>query len=413
MAISEKLQNILNCKNDIKLSIQSINPSFNSNVLSEYAENINKDVLGETHFLYNDFIFTDFRGVVLYSFSKEEIQNMTELPVLNDLPGWRVPLTAQGWNYTLDELKLLNKAVVGGLYKPTDNKIHVFAKSPDRLKDIFPIRVGYTISEESAVKFTAYANGVEVSSKIPTGLTGYFYVNPVIPEVEYHITIEKLIDSATFKFGYSAYLCVGTYQQRCLVGVYMDDWCGIPSSCNQMFYFSDSPYISFAYNQEVDSEFTGVSMFYKSNVKCVVLPRSFTKITGVNFCYLCQNLKLVSLPPTLSEFNTKYSFAYSPLRVLYLPECITEINDFCTYYCQDLEQLSIPKSVTNISQYGFGLENNLILDVYCYPETPPTLNRTLGGRSSYFKCHVPYSSIDAYKNDSYWSAWSSQIEGDL
>lgn len=76
-----------------------------------------------------DVNFIDYEGTLLYSYTLEEIQNMTELPELPSHPG----LICQGWNWTLEELKELGREMeVGAMYITTDGKTkaHIHLYSP-------------------------------------------------------------------------------------------------------------------------------------------------------------------------------------------------------------------------------------------------------------------------------------------
>ncbi len=76
-----------------------------------------------------DVNFIDYEGTLLYSYTLEEIQNMTELPELPSHPG----LTCQGWNWTLEELKELGREMeVGAMFVTTDGKTkaHIHLYSP-------------------------------------------------------------------------------------------------------------------------------------------------------------------------------------------------------------------------------------------------------------------------------------------
>lgn len=71
----------------------------------------------------NDVRFLDYDGTLLYSYSVEEAQALTELPPLPTQPG----LVCQGWNWTLEEIKSHNRAVdVGAMYITDDGKTRIY-----------------------------------------------------------------------------------------------------------------------------------------------------------------------------------------------------------------------------------------------------------------------------------------------
>ena len=76
-------------------------------------------------------MFIDYNGSVLYTYDNSEIQGLTALPSLPDHSGDRIPLTSQGWNWTLSEIKSYNllypntPITVGPLYCPTDDRTYI------------------------------------------------------------------------------------------------------------------------------------------------------------------------------------------------------------------------------------------------------------------------------------------------
>ena len=73
---------------------------------------------------WNDVTFIDYDGTVLYSYSLTEAQALTELPALPTHDG----LVCQGWNWTLEAIKALNRPVtVGAMYITDDGatRLHI------------------------------------------------------------------------------------------------------------------------------------------------------------------------------------------------------------------------------------------------------------------------------------------------
>lgn len=76
-------------------------------------------------------MFVDFDGSLIKSYDNSEIQGLSSLPSLPDHSGDRIPLTSQGWNWTLAEIKSYNllypntPITVGPLYCPTDSKTYI------------------------------------------------------------------------------------------------------------------------------------------------------------------------------------------------------------------------------------------------------------------------------------------------
>lgn len=70
-----------------------------------------------------DVNFYDYDGTLLYSYTLDEIQALTELP---PVPDWHAELVPYGWNWTLATLKAEKYPIdVGALYDTNDSKAHL------------------------------------------------------------------------------------------------------------------------------------------------------------------------------------------------------------------------------------------------------------------------------------------------
>lgn len=92
---------------------------------------------------WNDVTFIDYDGTVLYSYSLSEAKELTELPALPTHDG----LACQGWNWTLDAIKALNRPVtVGAMYITDDGatRLHIRIATVGRMT--VPLRIGQTVA---------------------------------------------------------------------------------------------------------------------------------------------------------------------------------------------------------------------------------------------------------------------------
>ena len=91
----------------------------------------------------NDVTFIDYDGSILYSYSLEEAQALTDLPTLPSHDG----LVCQGWNWTLEAIKALNRPVtVGAMYITDDGatRLHIRIATIGRMT--VPLYIGQTVS---------------------------------------------------------------------------------------------------------------------------------------------------------------------------------------------------------------------------------------------------------------------------
>ena len=96
---------------------------------------------------YNDVIYIDFDGTILYSYSANEFKNLTAAPELPSKDG----LTCQGWNGTLSDAKThVNKygaLVIGAIYITDDGKTRLYIRLEDgRLSPTLGLAVNGTCS---------------------------------------------------------------------------------------------------------------------------------------------------------------------------------------------------------------------------------------------------------------------------
>ena len=92
---------------------------------------------------WDDVTFIDYDGSVLYSYSLAEAQALTELPALPSHDG----LVCQGWNWTLEAIKALNRPVtVGAMYITDDGatRLHIRIATVGRMT--VPLYIGQTVA---------------------------------------------------------------------------------------------------------------------------------------------------------------------------------------------------------------------------------------------------------------------------
>ena len=92
---------------------------------------------------WDDVTFIDYDGSVLYSYSLAEAHALTGLPALPSHEG----LVCQGWNWTLEAIRALNRPVtVGAMYITDDGatKLHIRIETVGRMT--VPLYIGQTVA---------------------------------------------------------------------------------------------------------------------------------------------------------------------------------------------------------------------------------------------------------------------------
>lgn len=104
----------------------------------------------------NDINFFDYDGTLVASYSLEDLQALSELPTPPDHSNDEVPLTFDGWNWTLDEIKALGRPCdVGAHYHPTDGKTHIVSD--------------YDCTTDVQISFRSYSSSKAVSIIVDWG----------------------------------------------------------------------------------------------------------------------------------------------------------------------------------------------------------------------------------------------------
>lgn len=155
MSIATELTRIQGAKANLKTAIENKGVTVSSSALiDEYPALVDSIPTGgggyEIETIINDdgtqevhivdaggaLKMMDFDGTILYSFTREEVMEMTELPDPPDHSDNEVPLTFDGWNWTLESIKeqldeIGGEVLVGATYHPTDGMTHIFVEVDD------------------------------------------------------------------------------------------------------------------------------------------------------------------------------------------------------------------------------------------------------------------------------------------
>mgnify|MGYP000161593566 CR=1 FL=1 len=155
---------------------------------------------------WNDVTFIDYDGSVLYSYTLAEAQALTELPTLPSHDG----LVCQGWNWTLEAIKALNRPVtVGAMYITDDGatRLHIRIATIGRMT--VPLYIGQTVANGVSID---WGDGSTTQTLSGTGNvnTSHTYAEPG----NYVISLMPQ-DGCTLSFGSgSSSYCVIGYTER-------------------------------------------------------------------------------------------------------------------------------------------------------------------------------------------------------
>ena len=328
--------------------------------------------------------FIDYDGTLLYSYTATEANALTELPANPTHTG----LTAQGWNWTLAEIKAQLTAMpnddvwVGQMYITTNGKteIDISLTDADYLSPYLLVGLNGTLTVDWGDSSTGTLTGTYIGTVV-------FLQHTYSSIGDYTISIT--VDSGTFCFTNTGSSCGGVlansnggsserysraysvYVKAVRLGsnVYIDNY-GF-SNCPSIEYVTipnNTTIYTYAFNEcknlksvtvpKLDSDNNNVTRIRDNTfygcalLKTVSIPSSVTTL-GTNAFTSCGNLQTITIPSGVTTLgSTSFSNCYS-LRSVTIPTGVTvvDIGLFSTCYC--LERVTLPSGITSIGNQAF------------------------------------------------------------
>lgn len=382
-----------------------------------------------------DVIYVDYDGNPVYWYTKANFLALSAHPANPSHTG----LTAQGWNWTLADAKTYvtnyGKLIIGQNYVTSDGKTHIYIDIPD----------GITNQTFALYAKASAANSLTVDwgdGNTSTHGTGNSVSHTYSNSGAYEITLTPA-SNATYYLGYNG-------ANNCIFGTNNSEGRAARSYVTKVHIGSSVTAIYRQCFQEcrnlevlsIPQSTTSIDPGSSGNVfgncdslRGLVLPSGFAKIPYL-FIPSTRALKFVSFPKSVTQiasnaFGTQAN-NLNMLRALTLPE-ITDVSGQVlnvsnaewfimpgTYTSLSgktittvwrLKEFTIPASVTSIT-------DSFVCRVKTYhvlATTPPTLSASnIFPIWSGLVIYVPYSAdhsiLEAYKNDTNWSAYESYLQ---
>lgn len=402
--------------------------------------------------------FIDYDGTILYSYTKTETNALTSLPSNPSHTG----LTAQGWNWTLQQIKAQLTAMpdgdiwVGQMYITSsgDTEIDVSFADSTRLSPILTIAVNGTITVDWGDNTTADTlTGTSLTTR-KTPQHTYSSVG------DYTITIHVVSGSFQF-YGSANYLLLrknATQVQNriyanCVKAVRFGS--GVTSIDEYSFIYCTSltsvtmpstittigryvfRYCYSLASVTIPSVVTSISTYLFADCESlasVAIPGGATSINS-NAFQNCHSLKGVTIPSGVTNINSSvFSSCYSLISVT-MPSGVTSIGDSAFGSCYALASVAIPSGVTSIGASAFAncysiasatvpsavtsIGNSVfsscngVAEYHIKPTDVPTFGTNVfNGIVSDCVIYVPSAKLDDYKTASNWSTYASYMQGE-
>ena len=274
---------------------------------------------------WDDVTFIDYDGSVLYSYSLAEAQALTDLPTLPSHDG----LVCQGWNWTLEAIKSLNRPVIVGAMYITDDsatRLHIRIATVGRMT--VPLYIGQTVANGVSID---WGDGSAAKTLSGTGNvnTSHAYAEPG----DYIISLMPQ-DGCTLSLGYgsSSYCVMGSTGNNGIV------------YCNMLQEVS--------IGKNVTS--IGTYAFYNCySIASITIPDSVTSIGG-SALENCYSLASVTIPGGVTSIGVAAFGECRSIASITIPDGVTSIGASAFVSCYSLASVTIPGGVTSISDSAFG-----------------------------------------------------------
>ena len=273
--------------------------------------------------------FRDYDGTILYSYTVDEAAALTELPPLPEHSG----LVCQGWNWSLDGIKAMGRAVeVGAMYITDDGKTRIYI----------------------------HLEGVRTSPMLgccPNGTVTVDWGDGTEPDTLTGTSISTVQWTPTHEYG-----AAGDY----VIKLTVDGSVGIAgsNSTNEYSYLlryssgadtRNYVYLSAVKKIEIGdgvTSFSSAAMRNLTSLSSITIPRGITSILHYMF-WDCNSLSSVVIPGSVTSIgNSMFSSCYS-LSSVVIPDSVTSIGNSMFQGCRSLLSAVIPDSVTSIGNSMF------------------------------------------------------------
>ena len=354
---------------------------------------------------WNDVSFIDYDGAILYSYSLEEAQALTELPALPNHDG----LVCQGWNWTLEAIKALHRPVIVGAMYITDDgatKLHIRIATVGRMT--VPLYIGQTIANGVSIN---WGDGSAAETLAGTGNvnTSHTYAEPG----DYLISLTP-DDGCKLSFGNgsSSYCVMGSTgnNNRVYCNMLQEVYVGknVTTIGNSAFYNCYS-LASVTIPDEVTS--IGGSAFCNSySLASVTIPDRISSI-GFNAFLNCYSLASVTIPDGLSSIGSSaFQNCYSIASVI-IPDGLSSIGFSVFNNCYSLASVIIPDSVTTIQNSVFNNCYGMRFYDFSNYTAVPTLSNTSAFKNIPSDCQmlIPTALYDNWKSATNWTTYASYM----
>lgn len=318
----------------------------------------------------NDVNFYDYDGTIVKSYTKNDFLNLASMPDNPTHEG----LTSQGWNFTIEDAKnYVSKygfVEIGQLYKPSDDKIHIFTILDNNNKSPY---VGFAIDGTATIEWgDGTSDNVSGSSTSTMLYTQHTYLTGGKYEIKIFSTSNIYLSGNSN----TSYLLADSTTPS-TTNVYKDTI--------EKIYLSSNVYInSCSFTKQsnlkyiiISKDILGGSAFktFSNCFSLIHINLMATNISNFKSCFAyCYSLKSVSVGGT-NKLITDNAFGYckSINKIMMFGSTSTSIsNPFCAY--SSIKKFAFDENITNIS--GALFEECVLLKEITFSKNLTTISST-------------------------------------
>ena len=382
-----------------------------------------------------DVNFIDYDGTVLHSYTVAEAAALTELPPLPEHSG----LICQGWNWSLDDIKAMGRAVeVGAMYITDDGKTRIYihlengrtspmlgccpngtvtvdwgdGTEPDTLTGTSTSTVKWTPTHEYGAAGD-YVIKLSVSGSV--GFAGSSSTNQYSYLLRYssgkdsrNQVYQNAIQKVEIGGG------VTSIKNSVFCNCYSLSSITIPDSVTSISQYAFQYCYSLS-SITIPNSVTSIGQYafqYCYSLSSITIPDGVTSIGGYAFNG-CYTLSSITIPNSVTSIG-KYAFQYCyTLSSITIPDGVTSIGQYTISRCYSLSSITIPDGVTSIDAFAFSTCYGVRYYDFTRHTAVPTLSNTNAFNSIAADCEirVPAALADEWKAATNWSTYANRIVG--
>lgn len=394
---------------------------------------------------WNDVTFIDYDGSVLYSYSLEEAQTLAALPALPERDG----LICQGWNWTLEEIKALNRPItVGAMYITDDGATRLYIRIAAMGRMTVPLSIIQTVENGVSIDW-GDGSMIETLSGTGSRSSRHTYAEPgdyiisLLPKDECILSLDDLLGISTSenKIYQNMLQRIHIGKNVTSIGEYgLSNYCSLASITipNNIVTIEKGTFAnsSFLANIIIPNSVTTIrdNAFYGClSLTNIIIPNSVTSI-GMNVFQDCHTLAKITIPNSIismgdNAFQNCYSLSdivfsnnmasignsicqsCKALTNVIMPNGITSIGDRAFYTCSTFANIIIPSNITSIGSFAFYSCAGVRYYDFSACTSIPTLLSTDAFGNIPYDCQmlIPAALFDEWSAATNWTTYKNKM----